>query len=157
MQIRDLLSPERVVWNIQATSKKRAIEILSELLARDAAPHEAANIFTALLHRERLGSTAVGHGSALPHGRVAGLAAPLGAMIRLVEPVEYDAADGIAVDIIFALIVPENASEEDLASLKLLAHEIKDTELQAALRHAHSSSEAYHLITQPSAIRRASA
>lgn len=157
MQIRDLLSPERVVWNIQATSKKRAIEILSELLARDAGPQDAASIFSAMLHRERLGSTAVGHGTALPHGRVAGLQHPLGSMIRLVEPVEYDAADGIPVDIIFALIVPEDASEEDLQSLKALAREIKNPDLQAALRRAHSSSEAFHLITQPASIRRASA
>ncbi len=133
-----LLVPERVSILPRIGSKKRAFEHLSERLAVPFRDGPGVNeIFACLLERERLGSTGLGHGVALPHGRLDGLDRPRAAFLRLVEPLDYDgAADGRPVDLIMALIFPENGRDEHLAVLAMVARMFTDDGLRARLRAA---------------------
>lgn len=139
----ELVTPERVVADVDVHSKKRALERLSTLLAEAAPNLPAAEIFDSLLKRERLGSTGLGQGIAIPHGRLAGLEHPIGALITLREPVAFDAADDAPVDLVFALLVPEQCSDEHLQILSRLAELFREPRFTRSLREAHDSAELF--------------
>jgi PTS system nitrogen regulatory IIA component len=107
MIITDLITPERIVCDCEVTSKKRVIEVLSERLATGQADLTARPIFDSLINRERLGSTGLGHGVALPHGRFSQSQQAIGAFIKLRKGVDFDAIDRQPVDLVFGLLVPE--------------------------------------------------
>ncbi len=119
-----------------ASSKKRILEQAARLLAANAEEPSAEQIFERLLERERLGSTGLAGGVALPHARMPGMHESRGAFLRLLEPVEFDALDGKPVDLIFALLVPEEATEEHLQLLAKLAAMFNDESLRDRLRLA---------------------
>ena len=130
----NLLTPERVRCHESVRSKKRALERLAGLLA-DALPGMAGSeVFEALNSRERLGSTGLGHGMALPHGRVSGLDEPIAACITLDQAVDFDAPDRQRVDVLYALLVPRECSREHLQILASLAEMFNDSSLRADLR-----------------------
>lgn len=145
MHISKILSVERTRCNVDATSKKRALEILSDILAGHHAELTERSVYDCLYARERLGSTGLGHGVALPHGRVASIpegddarqeptAVTLGAFLKLRKPVDFDAPDGEKVDLIFGLIVPEESTQEHLEVLSELAQRFSDPSVRDALR-----------------------
>ena len=139
MRIADLVTPERVRLEAGITSKKRALELLGTLLSSDAAtrPELPANlVFEALSAREKLGSTGLGHGVAIPHGRMNEIDAPRVAVLRLQEGVEFEAIDHEPVDILIALIVPEEATSEHLELLAQLARGLSQPDNIAAIRRA---------------------
>lgn len=146
MQIRDLINPEQIDPDAHATGKKRALETLSGLLAERDPGLGRGQVFDSILSRERLGSTAVGAGVAIPHGRIEGLEHSLGAFIRLQDPVDFDASDGGPVDLLFALVVPSQCAEEHLAILATLAERFSDASLCAALREARDRDQIYELL-----------
>ena len=119
MLIHDLLSPERISFDVHAGSKKRLLEIISDELAANSDQLSQREIFESLIARERLGSTGLGQGVAIPHGRVKGTQGVEAAFFKLAKPMPFEAADGKPVDILFALAVPEDCGEDHL---KLLAH-----------------------------------
>jgi PTS system nitrogen regulatory IIA component len=119
MLIHDLLSPERISFDVHAGSKKRLLELVSEKLAANSDQLGQREIFESFIARERLGSTALGKGVAIPHGRVKGIQHVEAAYLKLAKPLPFEAADGEPVDILFALAVPEDCGEDHL---KLLAH-----------------------------------
>jgi len=121
MQIIDIIDPARIVAGSQVSSKKRALELLSELLASSDTALGQSEAFSALLAREKLGSTGLGHGVALPHGRLGSCSRPVAALLVLEAPIDFDAIDGQPVDILFAMLVPEAATEEHLQLLAQLA------------------------------------
>ena len=121
MNISDFLIQERVSCCPQVGSKKRLLESISELLARKAPQLSKNEIFDSLISREKLGSTGLGKGVAIPHGRLSGLERPVCAFIKLDQPIEFDALDGQPVDLVFALIVPENSTDEHLQILSSIA------------------------------------
>ncbi len=121
MNISELLIQERVSCCPQIGSKKRLLENISELLARNVPQLSWNEIFDSLISREKLGSTGLGKGVAIPHGRLTALERPVCAFIKLDQPVEFDAVDGQPVDLVFALIVPENSTEEHLQILSGIA------------------------------------
>lgn len=141
--IDELVTPERVVADVDVHSKKRALERLSTLLAEAAPNLPAAEIFDSLLKRERLGSTGLGEGIAIPHGRLAGLEHAIGALITLREPVAFDAADDAPVDLVFALLVPEQCSDEHLHILSRLAELFRQPGFTRSLREAGDSAELF--------------
>ena len=113
MQLVDIISPERVVSNVQAKSKKRALETISEVIASNADIDMGANdIFDSLIARERLGTTAIGHGIAIPHGRVKESTETIGAFVQLSDGVDCDALDNESVKLLFAVLVPEKTNED---------------------------------------------
>lgn len=121
MLLHDLISPDRISLSISASSKKRLLEKISELLGEVVPDLDDRAIFQSLVDRERLGSTGVGNGVALPHGRLKGLDRAVGACIILDEEMDYDSIDGKPVKIVFALLVPEEATDEHLQILAQLA------------------------------------
>ncbi|NOR39829.1 MAG: PTS IIA-like nitrogen regulatory protein PtsN [Gammaproteobacteria bacterium] len=138
MNITDLLDPDRIVCCANAGSKKRILEQLAALLAENAPQTPKNDIFDALINREKLGSTGLGRGVAIPHGRMPSLKEPLCAFIKIDEPLEFDASDGQAVDLVFALLVPEDSTEEHLQVLSTIAEIFSNTVICTALRNCET-------------------
>lgn len=143
MNLNELIAPERVLANATAESKKRALEVLSELLGKNRPALNEADILQSLVARERLGSTAIGGGVAVPHGRLEGLDDAVGALIRLSTPVDYQAEDRIPVDLMFALLLPQTCSREQADIVAAASWRFSDPELRKRLRDASTSQELY--------------
>ncbi|HAO32993.1 MAG TPA: PTS sugar transporter subunit IIA [Candidatus Competibacter sp.] len=146
MEITDLISGERVVCDREVASKKRAIEVLSELLATGQAGLTARPIFDSLIGRERLGSTGLGHGVALPHGRFQQSERAIGAFVKLKKGVDFDAIDRQPVDLIFGLLVPDHYTDEHLKILAYLAEMFSDRAFCQQLREAASDQALFQLL-----------
>ncbi len=146
MQISEILSPDRIHFDSNGASKKAALESLASLLVSDSPELTQLEVFDSLLTRERLGSTGLGHGVAIPHGRISHESKTLGAFIRMQTPVEYDAVDKQPVDILFALLVPNESTDEHLQILSRLAEKFSDTDLLNKLRTEDSAEAIYGLL-----------
>jgi len=147
MLISDLLSPERIRCDVHSSSKKRLLEIISEELARDSESLDEREIFESLCARERLGSTGLGGGVAIPHGRIKGSDVVHASFLRLKKPIPFDAIDGKPVDLLFALAVPENCSEDHLKLLAQVAELFGNQELLKQLRETESSADLFRLLS----------
>lgn len=134
----DFITETRIARGLDLSSKKRLLEALARLLASDHPSLNPDTVFERLLERERLGSTGLGHGIALPHARVKEVKEALGAFVSTVKGVDYDAMDGEPVDLAFALLVPESATEEHLQLLAQLAGLFSDPLVRKRLREAES-------------------
>ncbi|MCK5325332.1 MAG: PTS sugar transporter subunit IIA [Woeseiaceae bacterium] len=143
MLLEEIINPDAVLCNAQARSKKHCLEILSELLVRSNPDIAAEDIFDSLIERERLGCTSLDKGIAFPHCRVDGLNESVAAMIRLSEAVDFDAADGEPVDIVFGLMVPAQLNDSHHADIGMITSVLGDVGLRGRLRDATSSSELY--------------
>ncbi len=146
MKICDILLKESVIINGAANSKKQILEQLSEIAASRTGIDQNV-ILDALVERERLGTTGVGKGVALPHTRLIGLDKIYCAFIRT-TPVDFEAIDGKAVDLVFLLLVPEEAGADHLKALSRLSRLLRDDEITAQLRKANSTQTAYDIIIQ---------
>ena len=140
MNITNLLTPERVLCSTDTGSKKRLLEQLGALLESSASSLSQNEIFDALVNREKLGSTGLGKGVAIPHGRMSALEQPVSAFIQLDQPADFDAADNQAVDLVFALLVPEDSTEEHLQVLSTIAEIFSNMGLCATLRECETNS-----------------
>jgi len=158
MTFQSLLQPGRVLCNVEARSKKHALDVLSELLS-SAADIDQGDVFQSLIKREKLGCTAIENGIAIPHGRLPDLEEPIGAFLKLSRPVDFDMPDREAVDLIFGLLVPAPAENAGChhEEVSLVATAFADRTLATALRRATSSRAIYELLTGPDPARRASA
>ena len=147
-----LLHPANVAIDISVSSKKRLFEHLG-LLFENHHGIASSVVFDSLFARERLGSTGLGHGVAIPHGRIKGLKDALGAFLRLGAPVPFDAPDGKPVNLVFALLVPEHATEKHLQILSELAQMFSDRPLRDAMSAAADPASLHQLIStwQPDA------
>lgn len=156
MNLADILTAERTRILDNVNSKKRALEYLSEILS-EATPYlTATEIFTALIARERLGSTGLGDGVAIPHGRLKGLDECVGAVIRLPgDGVPFEAPDGKPVNILFGLLVPQESTELHLNVLRTLAEMFTDETHLTRLREASSDSELYRIMLEQAATAQA--
>jgi nitrogen PTS system EIIA component len=156
--IAKLLRPANVVVDLQASSKKRLFEQAGLLFENQ---HGVARslVFDSLFARERLGSTGLGQGVAIPHGRIKGLKDSLCAFFRLAQPVPFDAPDGNPVSLAFVLLVPEQATEKHLQLLSELAQMFSDKALREAMGQAADAAALHELITawQPDAAGRSRA
>lgn len=150
MQINDLLNPKRIALGLTAYSKKRVLEKISALLHEGGSGLDQNAAFQSLIERERLGSTGVGNGVALPHGRLKRLKSPVGAFATLAREIDYDAVDGRPIRMVFALVVPEHANEEHLQILSKLASIFSDKEFCNALLRANNAEEVYRALSNDS-------
>jgi len=137
----DLITESRVLSRCEAASKKRLLETLAELLADGDSMLSSTAVFDRLLERERLGSTGLGQGIALPHARVRGIRSPIGAFVQLQGPVAFDAIDDRPVDLAFGLLVPDATDEQHLQLLATLAAAFDDAAVREALRAAEGSTQ----------------
>src|SRR5688500_4601097 len=156
--ISKLLPVQNVLIDLDVSSKKRVFEHAGLLFENN---HNIARsqVFDSLFARERLGSTGLGQGIAIPHGRIKGLRDAVGAMIRTREPIAFDAPDGLPVNLIFVLLVPERATDMHLRILSELAQMFSDKEFRAQLLGAESADIMHRLIAewQPNAENHSSA
>jgi PTS system nitrogen regulatory IIA component len=144
--IAKLLPPGNVVTDLQVSSKKRLFE-QAGLLFENRHGIAKSIVFDSLFARERLGSTGLGQGVAIPHGRIKGLKDSLCAFVRLAQPVPFDAPDGNPVSLVFVLLVPEQATEKHLQMLSELAQMFSDKALREAMARAPDAPALHELIT----------
>ena len=146
MEISEILTRDRVVKSDALGSKKAALEALAGIIAAADPGLTQAEVFESLIARERLGSTGLGHGIALPHGRRKGGLRTIGAFLRLDHGVQYDAIDQKPVDLFFALLVPEESTEEHLEILSRLATMFSNAELVGRLRSSDTADAMFDLL-----------
>lgn len=149
MSIRKILSLEHVLCGVQSGSKKRALERIADLVGQGNPTVDTKELFNSLVTREKLGSTGLGNGVAIPHCRLASCQKPVAVFLQLAEPIDFDAIDRHPVDLIFALIVPDSSIDEHLKLLKKLAEKFSNPEICESLRTAESSEVLYQLIADP--------
>lgn len=142
----DLLTPERVRADLRVSSKKKLLDQLSELLADGRGPLVQEQIFDALVLRERQSPTGLGGGIALPHGRLQGDFAPTAAMLRLRQPIDFDAIDGVRVDLVFALVIPDYFTEQHLSLLAKVAEMFADEAQVQAMRGAPGNEALFQVL-----------
>ncbi|HSX60474.1 MAG TPA: PTS sugar transporter subunit IIA [Tahibacter sp.] len=140
MRFCDLLTPDSVVAGLRVRSRGAVLEALAQLLAP---PDQALAVLEALTEREGVGSTALGHGFALPHGRSSVLEQPRAAFVRLAQPVVFGAADGDPVDLFAAIVTPSHFTTEHLSLLADIATRASEPRTLARLRAAQHASALY--------------
>lgn len=150
MPLADLLAPNAVFPMLRASSKKQALQ---ELASQAAAltGREQREIFETLLQRERLGSTGVGNGIAIPHGKLGGLDKLFGMFARLEKPIDFEALDGAPVDLVFLLLAPEAAGADHLKALARVARMLRDPDVVEKLRATRDATAMRAILTAASA------
>ncbi|MEE8123245.1 MAG: PTS IIA-like nitrogen regulatory protein PtsN [Alphaproteobacteria bacterium] len=147
MEIVDLITPQHVIPKLRVTSKKQALQELSRYAAEITNQHERT-IFEVLLERERLGTTGVGAGVAIPHGKLPALDRLYGLFARLDAPIDFEAIDEQPVDLIFLLLAPEAAGADHLKALARVSRLLRDKETCDKLRGSDTAEALYVLLTQ---------
>jgi len=147
MNIEDILEPGSVIANLRATSKKQVLQELSKA-AGDALGVDARRVFDILVERERLGSTGVGAGLAIPHGKLPGLERLQGVFARLEKPVDFDSIDDEPVDLVFLLLAPEGAGADHLKALARVSRIMRDREFCDKLRGSDNPDAIYALLIE---------
>ncbi len=154
MEISDLISLEGVIANLRVTSKKQALQNLACRAAAITGEPERA-IFEVLIERERLGTTGVGNGIAIPHGKLPGLGKLYGLFARLETPIDFDAIDEQPIDLICPLLAPESAGADHLKALARVSRLLRDRSICEKLRGSDSAEAIYALLTASTASRAA--
>jgi PTS system nitrogen regulatory IIA component len=144
-RLASILPTAQVLVHVDATSKKRAFEEVG-LLFENLHGLNRALVTDSLFARERLGSTGLGHGVAIPHGRIKGLKAPMAAVVQLAQPIGFDAPDEQPVNLLIFLLVPEAATQKHLEILSEIAELLSDGALRAKLNGSASAGELHGLI-----------
>lgn len=147
MTLKTILPPERVLFDVPGGSKKRVLEFFSTFIAQNTPSLDSQEVFSRLIGRERLGSTGIGNGVAIPHARSPHCSAPIAGFLKLAEPVDFDAIDGDPVDLVFVLLVPEEADDTHLALLGQVATIMNDARTRAQFRKCESQRELLELVT----------
>ncbi len=143
----DLITLQAILANLKTGSKKQALQDMARKAAELTGQHERA-IFDVLLERERLGTTGVGHGIAIPHGKLPNLERVYGVFARLERPIDFDAIDEQPVDLIFLLLAPEHAGADHLKALARVSRMLRDQGMCEKLRGSDSADAIYALLTQ---------
>ena len=148
MDLGDLIKPEGVLPSLKAKSKKHVLQELSAAAA-DLTGLPERDIFDTLLQRERLGSTGVGQGIAIPHGKLAELDGIIGLFASLDQPIDFEAVDGEPVDLVFLLLAPESAGADHLKALARISRFLREPSSVEALRAARTTDAVYAILTEP--------
>ena len=145
MTISALLSPQKIFIDTEVSSKKKLLELIANITA-DQTQLSESTIYANLLNRERLGSTGLGQGFAVPHARLPELQNTIGCFFRLKQPVNFESPDNLPVDLVFTIIIPQEATEEHLLILSSLARIFSKSEVCEAIRAAASREEIEKII-----------
>ncbi|MGH6907617.1 MAG: PTS IIA-like nitrogen regulatory protein PtsN [Aestuariivirga sp.] len=156
MYLENIIDAQSILANIKAQGKKQLLQELSQALAkRVGADHRV--IFETLLRREKLGSTGIGQGIAIPHGKIATLARVHGLFARLAVPIDFGSVDGQPVDLVFVLLAPDHAGADHLKALARISRLLRDSAIVAKLRGTDTPEGLYAILTEPRASTDASA
>jgi PTS system nitrogen regulatory IIA component len=147
----EFLTPEAVLPALRGQGKKQALQELSAGAARLIPGLDSREIFDTLLQRERLGSTGIGDGVAIPHGKLPKLDQLFGMVARVERPIDFDAIDGQPVDLLFLLLAPEGAGADHLKALARVARALREPGVRERLRAARDAAALYAVLTQSSA------
>jgi len=150
MPLSDLIAPSAIIPALKVNTKKQAIQELAARAAALTGQNERA-ILEILLQREKLGSTGVGNGVAIPHGKLAKLGGLFGLFARLERPIDFEALDGQPVDLIFLLLAPEAAGADHLKALARVARLLRDPEIARRLRESRDADALYAVLSLPPA------
>jgi PTS system nitrogen regulatory IIA component len=150
MQVSDIISSDAIIPALKAASKKQLLQELSAHAAK-VTGLESRRIFETLLQREKLGSTGLGQGIAIPHGKFAELDRVHGVFARLGQPVDFDSADDQPVDLVFLLLAPESAGADYLKALARISRLLRDHALVSKLRGTETAAGLYAVLTEPTA------
>lgn len=148
MQIESILTPERTLCRGPAADKLQVLDHCAQFIARSVPTLNAADLLQSLLARERLGSTGLGNGIAIPHCRLKTIDRVIGALITLENPIDFEAVDGAPVDLLFVLLAPQSALQEHLNALAALAAQFNRSEFRQHLRRAETADELYRAAIQ---------
>lgn len=146
IRLEHILTPARSQVNVPGGSKKRVLEYIAHLIATDQPQIDEDTLFENLVAREKLGSTGFGDGIAIPHCRLIGCTAPISAVLHLETAVDFDAIDGEPVDLLFVLLVPEEATDEHLELLRQIAGIFEQDDVRERLRNAPDSNALYQTV-----------
>jgi len=150
MDLGNLISRDGILPLINAKSKKQVLQQLARQ-AEELTGLDQHDVFDTLLQRERLGSTGVGHGIAIPHGKISGLKQIIGLFARLGDPIEFDAIDDQPVDLIFVLLAPESAGADHLKALARISRLLREPSAIEKLRTTNDRHGLYAILTEPAA------
>jgi PTS system nitrogen regulatory IIA component len=150
MPLTDLVAPNAILPALRANNKKQVIQELAAKAAELTGQNDR-DILEILLQREKLGSTGVGNGVAIPHGKLPKLGKLFGLFARLERPVDFEALDGRAVDLVFLLLAPESAGADHLKALARVARLLRDPDIAHKLRESRDGSALYAVLTLPPA------
>lgn len=143
MGIVDILAPEHCLVDQAISSKKKLLEFLGDYLGKQLHVDSSDDVYERLLTRERMGSTGIGEGVAIPHCRLKQCQHAFAVLLALPEPIDFDAIDNRPVDLVFTLVVPEEATDEHLQLLAIIAGNFSNAEYRQALRNAPSNQQLY--------------
>ncbi|UQY35994.1 PTS IIA-like nitrogen regulatory protein PtsN [Pseudomonas fulva] len=146
IRLETILTPGRSLVNVPGGSKKRVLEQIASVIARDLPDLDGQTIYESLIAREKLGSTGFGNGIAIPHCRLPGCNTPISALLKLSTAVDFDAIDGAPVDLLFVLLVPEAATDEHLELLRQIASMFDREDVRERLRQAQDSEALYQTV-----------
>ncbi len=146
-RLASILPVSQVLVRVDATSKKRAFEEIG-LLFENLHGMNRSLVTDSLFARERLGSTGLGHGVAIPHGRIKGLKAPMAAVVQLAQPIVFDAPDQVPVKLMIFLLVPEVATQKHLETLSEIAEMLSDPDLRLKMAESPAAQDVHRLIAQ---------
>lgn len=146
MQLSEVLSLDCTRSAVQCTSKKRALELISEIAAEHT-NQSSTELFECMLGREKVGSTGIGNGIAIPHARMQSSDKAIAVLLQCQQPIEFDAIDNRPVDLLFALLVPDAQCKEHLKTLSCMAERLNDKSILKQLRSAQSDQELYDIMT----------
>ncbi|MCL1045734.1 PTS IIA-like nitrogen regulatory protein PtsN [Shewanella olleyana] len=146
MELRTILQPACTTCATPG-SKKKVLELISNLMAAQYPTLSSQAIFESLIAREKMGSTGIGNGIAIPHGRLTDIEEPIAILIKCEEGIEFDAIDKKPVDILFALLVPSDQCQQHLSTLSSMAEKLSDKLILKRLRKSHDATELYQVIT----------
>ena len=150
MTITDLVAPEAILPALKVNSKKQALQELAARAALLTGQNERS-VFEVLLQREKLGTTAVGYGVAIPHGKLPKLEKLFGLFARLERPIDFEAMDGQPVDLVFLLLAPEGAGADHLKALARIARLLRDQDVAKKLRASRDAQAIYSVLALPPA------
>ncbi|ABM26272.1 MULTISPECIES: PTS IIA-like nitrogen regulatory protein PtsN [Shewanella] len=146
MELCTILRPECTTCATPG-SKKKVLELISDLAAAQYPTLSSQEIFESLVAREKMGSTGIGNGIAIPHGRLTDITQPIAILVKCEEPIAFDAIDKQPVDILFALLVPADQCQQHLSTLSCMAEKLSDKQILKQLRKTHDETELYQVIT----------
>ncbi len=150
MDLGNLISRDGILPLVKARSKKQVLQELAEQ-AGELTGLDQRDVFDTLLQRERLGSTGVGHGIAIPHGKISGLKQIIGLFARLEKPIDFDAIDDQPVDLVFVLLAPESAGADHLKALARISRLLREPSAIEKLRTSKDKHSIYSILTEPAA------
>lgn len=151
MRVRELLTEARTHNGVRASSKKQLLDQVAQLAAGTCAGLKEQEVFDALVAREKLGSTGIGEGIAIPHCRLGHCQQPVGLLLKLDQAIEFDSVDGHPVDLVFVLLVPQDNPEQHLKTLSHLASLFNDDDYRHDLRDARDNHHLYHTAVESEA------